>query len=387
MSRVLLICEYPTLNGGEQSLLAILPLLIADGFTFEAIAPASGALARAFGELGIRVLPLEISDSPTGKLTQQQKREQIATAIAGTKTDLVHANSISMGRLLGPVTADLGIPSISHVRDIVRFSGQASIDLNRHSRLLAVSCATRQYHVSTGMRDDLTFVAYNGVNLARFRPRAPTGWLHAELGLPHNALLVGAVGQLILRKGHDVLVAAAESAVSQLPNVYYVVAGERFSQKNEAQRFEAKIRQRVTDGPLAGRFHFLGVRDNIPDLLPELTLLAHPARQEPLGRVLLEAGASGVPVVATDVGGTREIFGTDAAELVPPDDPQALARAIVKLASDAPLRQRLALAALSQIATRFSVQLAAATLAQHYREVLAVSAARAACVASVAPGR
>ena len=41
MSRVLLICEYPTLNGGEQSLLAILPLLIADGFTFEAIAPAS----------------------------------------------------------------------------------------------------------------------------------------------------------------------------------------------------------------------------------------------------------------------------------------------------------------------------------------------------------
>ena len=68
-------------------------------------------------------------------------------------------------------------------------------------------------------------------------------------------------------------------------------------------------------------------------LLNELTLLGHAARQEPLGRVLLEAAAAGVAVVATDVGGTREIFPTeaDAARLVPPDDAATLAAAMLEL--------------------------------------------------------
>ena len=69
----------------------------------------------------------------------------------------------------------------------------------------------------------------------------------------------------------------------------------------------------------------------------------HPARQEPLGRVLLEAAAAGVAVVATDVGGTREIFPpeADAARLVPPDDADALAAAMLELLGNRELRGRL----------------------------------------------
>ena len=67
----------------------------------------------------------------------------------------------------------------------------------------------------------------------------------------------------------------------------------------------------------------MGVRSDVDRMLGEATLLVHPARQEPLGRVLLEAAAAGIAVVTTTVGGTREIFPPDrnAAILVPPTIP------------------------------------------------------------------
>ena len=113
-----------------------------------------------------------------------------------------------------------------------------------------------------------------------------------------------------------------------------MIVGQRYSQKQEALEYERQVHAAADSGPLRGRVHFLGVRNDVDRLLNEFTLLAHPARQEPLGRVLLEAAAAGVPVVATDVGGTREIFPAETASacLVPPDDPAALAAAIVAAA-------------------------------------------------------
>ena len=112
--------------------------------------------------------------------------------------------------------------------------------------------------------------------------------------LPSPVLGRGAGGEGRLVAGDD------------LPFAWLII-GQRFSEKEESRQFEAGLHQ-AGAGPLAGRIHFLGVRDDIPEILNELTLLVHPARQEPLGRVLLEAAAAGVAVVATDVGGTREIF-------------------------------------------------------------------------------
>ena len=64
-------------------------------------------------------------------------------------------------------------------------------DLNCHARLLAVSEATRRFHVAAGLDGQKARVVYNGVDLARFRPRPGTGWLHEELGFPADAFLVG----------------------------------------------------------------------------------------------------------------------------------------------------------------------------------------------------
>jgi glycosyltransferase involved in cell wall biosynthesis len=91
-----------------------------------------------------------------------------------------------------------------------------------------------------------------------------------------------------------------------------------------------------------------------------------------LGRVLLEAAASGLAVVASDVGGTREIFPSEAdgAILVPPDDPQAIADAVLALLEDDARRHALAVGGRRRAENAFDVRQAASRLIEHYESVL-----------------
>jgi glycosyltransferase involved in cell wall biosynthesis len=202
--------------------------------------------------------------------------------------------------------------------------------------------------------------------------------LHEQLGLPGDVPLIGTIGQISLRKGHDVLAAALAKLASPFGrgaggegrSFAWLIIGQRFSIKEESRQFEDQLHQAAT-GPLAGRIHFLGQRDDVVHILNELTLLVHPARQEPLGRVLLEAAAAGVAVVATDVGGTPEIFPPqcEAAYLVPPDDVPAMAAAIGRLLGDPAHRRRLAENARRRAEEVFDRRRAAKGLVQHYEEL------------------
>jgi glycosyltransferase involved in cell wall biosynthesis len=200
--------------------------------------------------------------------------------------------------------------------------------------------------------------------------------LHDELGLPDSALLVGAIGQLGVRKGLDVLLAAASLVALERNDVHFLLVGRRHSAKHEAVEFERAMRVAADTRPLAGRVHFLGERGDVPHLLNELALLVHAALQEPLGRVLLEAAASGCAIVAADVGGTREIFPIESmARIVPPDDPAELAHAVHELLADRQARQALGAAARKRAEDAFDIQRAAAGLAAHYRIAVELGAA------------
>lgn len=369
--RVLLLCEYPTLSGGERSMLSTLAATRAAGFEIAAVVPQGGRLFDELVRRGVDPFPLEIGD-PTGeRLDRSEIRQHLARIIAQVQPDLVHANSLAMGRISGPVVAELGLPSVSHLRDIVKLSRAAMDDLNFHTRLLAVSEATRAFHVQAGLSAEKTHVLYNGVDLDEFHPRTPIGYLHRELRISRGALLVGAIGQINLRKAPDVFVEVARRVVKEMPEVHFLFVGECFSEKDESRQLERELRA-AADGRLAGRLHLLGRRDDIPRVLNELDVLFHPARQEPLGRVLLEAAASGVPIVTTDVGGTPEIFPphAKAARLTRADDGTHMAAEIVDLLQSGEDRRLLGAAARGRAVAAFDVTRAAEQLVMNYRETI-----------------
>jgi glycosyltransferase involved in cell wall biosynthesis len=388
MPSVLILCEYATLNGGERSMLSTLSGIARAGWQVRVAAPGHHVpmvgrpLAGTLRAEGVEVVPFEPRDARGVRFPASELRRNLAEILNRHRPALLHANSLAMGRLSGPVAGELSLPGLSHLRDIVSLSRQAIADLNCHGRLLAVSAATRQFHLAQGLAGEKTYVLYNGIDLDSFRPGPRTGYLHRQLGLSRDVPLIGTIGQISLRKGHDVLAAALARLPSPVlgrgaggegldRSFVWLIIGQRFSGKQESRQFEDRL-HRAAAGPLAGRIAFLGIRDDVPRLLNELTLLVHPARQEPLGRVLLEAAATGLPVVATDVGGTAEIFPpeSEAACLVPPDDVPAISAAVGRLLGDPPLRQRLAANARKRVEEAFDLKRAVDGLVKHYDELL-----------------
>ncbi len=338
--KILLLFEYGTLNGGENSISAILSILRQEPTDWVAMCPPGGGLAKRLASFSIPQIPYPQFSGPT---RLRDARAFLAHQIDAIRPTLVHANSLSMARMAGPVCQASHLPSLGHLRDIVRLSKRAIRDLNQNRQLIAVSHAVRDFHIQQGMDGDRILVIYNGIDPVEFSPGPPTGYLHAELQIPRDALILGGIGQLGMRKGWDLLLDSLRSVFDKHPNVHCVLVGERNSTKPEAFVYVERLRALAGAGLLKHRVHFLGRRTDVPRLLREVSILVHPARQEPLGRVLLEAAATGLPIVATEVGGTGEIFpkNSDAAILVASGDSAQMAVEIQELVACDAIRKRL----------------------------------------------
>jgi glycosyltransferase involved in cell wall biosynthesis len=374
MHHIAVLFEYPTLLGGERSLLASLERL-RDRFVFVAIAPEEGDLAQALREVGVTLIPTPLLDEQGCRVGRSLATSRLIEVVRNSGADLLHANSLAMGRLTGAIASQLPIPCTAHLRDIIGLSNAAVADLSGNVALFAVSQATRDFHVAQGIAADRTTVVYTGVDLTRFHPRKRSPTLRRQLGIPNDASVVLTIGQVGLRKGWDVLADAVSLIADASPSLHVVLVGERFGSKAETVEYEHRVRETLL-AAMPGRAHFPGSRDDVPELMEMADLLVHPARQEPFGRVLLEAAASGLAIVATDVGGTREMLEDGvSARLVPPGDAVALANTISALLRDPPERRRLAVAARERVEQRFSAEVAADLLADEWGRVLAASRA------------
>jgi len=156
----------------------------------------------------------------------------------------------------------------------------------------------------------------NGVDLNRFKP-ADCATARQSLCLPADAPIVGLVARLQKVKGADVLINAL--SFMRTP-AHLVIVGDG------PERMALELMAR--DQGVMKRVHFFGMRGDVESILPALDLFVLPSRAEGLPLALVEAQACGVPVTATDVGGTREACCPKTSALAPPDDPRALAAAI-----------------------------------------------------------
>jgi glycosyltransferase involved in cell wall biosynthesis len=164
-----------------------------------------------------------------------------------------------------------------------------------------------------------------------------------------NQPILAAAGQLIERKGHDVLLDALPSVIARHRRLKLLVFGR-------GPR-EAALKSRVRQLGIGDHVIFAGFVPRLEELLAGFDAFVHPARREGLGLVVLEALAAGVPLVASRAGGL-----VDAIEdgrtglLVPPDDAPALTSALLRMLEDDGFRRRLSKAGRVGVAERFSVQ-------------------------------
>lgn len=186
----------------------------------------------------------------------------------------------------------------------------------------------------------------NGSDPARFRPdeddRERTR-LRAALGTKSERFVIVTVGRLVAEKGYRELIAAMARVDAELWAV-----GERLQSDHAAGIGEAV--ERCGSDPVVGRrVRFLGYRDDVPDLLRAADIFVLASWREGMPRSIIEAMLSGLPVVATDIRGSREeVVDGETGLLVPVRDEVALSDALARLAGDAAMRRAMGAAGLAR---------------------------------------
>jgi glycosyltransferase involved in cell wall biosynthesis len=231
------------------------------------------------------------------------------------------------------------------------------------ARITAVSEATARWFAETMLVPVQEIrVAPGGVDLKRYKPRQDVprsgGWCRF---CGATRIRFGALGRLGREKGFDVLLSGARLLLANYSGACFTIYGtgaEEQGLREEAKRLG-----------IDAHVHWRGMTLDPADALLDFDVFVMPSRTEGFPLALLEALACGLPCVASSVGGIPEILGEDGGIMVPPDDPQALADAMLKMMDPEVRRHYSALA--PEIAKRFSIEECARKYAEIYEELLA----------------
>jgi glycosyltransferase involved in cell wall biosynthesis len=219
----------------------------------------------------------------------------------------------------------------------------------------------RDFYIRHGTPPEQVQVIPNGVSMPR-SPQTTRGQMLAELELPEGSRLVGLIGRLWPQKRVKDAVWAADLLKVIRGDVHLLIVGDG-PQRDRLRRYRDQV-------CIRDRVHFLGQRGDVPRLLPHFDVLWSTSAYEGQSNVILEAMAAGVPVVATDIPGTRELVvpGTTG-YLVPVGDRAAVAKYTDRLLNDAILAGRLSTSARDRVQSQFSVAKMVECHAALYREL------------------
>jgi glycosyltransferase involved in cell wall biosynthesis len=198
-------------------------------------------------------------------------------------------------------------------------------------------------------------IILNGIDLAVFPGRPSASQIAAareQLGIPANAKVIGMLGRLILEKGLREFFAAARMLCAARPDLYVVVVGDALPTDRGA--WKKQLMANVDAAGLSGRFRFPGFVSDVYGCLSAFDILVHPTYKESFGRVIAEAMATGLPVVATNVRGCRElVVSGETGLLVPYKDVESLAKAVSDLLDDSAMRRSMGDAGRRRVVERY----------------------------------
>jgi glycosyltransferase involved in cell wall biosynthesis len=356
----------PTLDraGAEKQLCLLAQGLPRDEFEVQVCAlTRGGPLAEELAAAGIPVVVI----GKRWKLDPQafwRLREQVARF----QPDLIHTWMFAANAYGYAVARACGVKNVvagQRCVDPWKSRPQLAIDrilARRCRRVVVNSEGVRDFYVQHGTPAEQLQVIANGVALPD-PPAATRRQLLAELELPEDSRLIGLVGRLWPQKRAKDAIWAADLLKVIRNDVHLLVIGDG-PHRDRLRRFRDQVR-------IVDKVHFLGERGDVPRLMPHFDVLWSTSGYEGQSNAILEAMAAGVPVVATDIPGTRELVLPDVTGfLVRVGDRAGFAKYTERVLNDSALATRLSIAARHRAESEFSVQKMIARHAELYRELL-----------------
>jgi len=364
---------YGNLYGAQWSLLELARRLDRERFAVHAIV-RSNALRGALQALGAvahsgelrhlvlrdpRVLP---------RFGQQLLRSW--HLVRRTKPDLIHANGVFCNHYAAALGSLARIPSVCHTRTQVTRLQFWKYGAFLSSAIVATSSSEADTWRPLLRRGQQLRVVYNGVDTERFRfDETRREAQRGRLGVGSQDLVFAQVAWIGPLKRQDLFIRALRRACREAENCVGLVVGDVLSAADV--RYRERLQAMTRQFGLQGRLRFTGFVQDMPTLYPAIDVLVMPSQTEGCPRAVLEAMAAERPVIATDVGGLRDIVRHgQTGLLVPSGDESALADAIVTLARNPDMRREMGKAARRQVGERFSVGTYVHAIQAIYEELL-----------------
>ncbi len=376
---VLSVQPMAELGGSDQAMLRLARQLVGAGWSVHVVLPGTSPMAELYKEAGAQLHTVPMRRISTSHSAGDWLRYVMAWPVSvghlwrlarRVRPDVVHTNSLHSWYAWA-VAALMHRPHIWHARELVTQSGAAlrlESLLCRHfaTTVIAVSQAVADQLSAAGGLADKVVVVHEGTTPADHSP-ARAGRARPKLNLADDQPLVGYVGRIDTWKGVEVLLDAVPLLREFVPSAQVVIAGGPVQGK---EAYAARLESRARDSGTVWVGQVSG--PEAADILADLDCMAYPSSgPEPWGLSLVEALASGVPVVSTDAAGPKEVaagLAPASARLVAPGDAAALASAVASLLPDrTSAGQRRARQPLLQIPT------------PPYPEIFASAAARRLC--------
>ena len=363
--RVLIVIKGLGRGGAEQLLVSAAPHLNRERFEYEVayVLPWKDALKPELERSGVRAHCLDGGRGMGWIL-------RLRNLVRSGSIDLVHAH-LPFAAIGARVAVGGRLPIVYTEHNVwpryhrATYWGNAlTFPRNRH--VFAVSDEVRRsirYPRSLrGLRMPPVETLHHGLDLSAVDRWAGADGVRRELGIPPDAPLVGAIGNLKPMKGQEHLLRAASLVRKQIPDARFVLVG--------LGPREAELRRQADALGLDGTVTFTGFREDAPRIAAALDVYVQPSEAEGLPIALLEAMALRRAVVATSVGGTPEVIrGPEEGVLVPPRDPEALAGSILALLGD-PQRRRDMGEAAEHRARGFDIRRAVRRIEEVYEELV-----------------
>jgi glycosyltransferase involved in cell wall biosynthesis len=240
--------------------------------------------------------------------------------------------------------------------------------MRRFDHLIAVSQATKEEMTAAGVPAAIISVIHNAIDTEAWSPSRATTDLREELGLGDGFPIVGYVGRIMPEKDLETWLRAAAVVARKYPLARFVLVGE-----GRDGTMLSQLRQLATELGIAERVSFPGYRENLPPVYATFDIFMLSSRREGLPNSILEAMAMGLPVVSTDVAGTKElVIHDETGFILPQGDVLGLARAIMALIDNDQLRWHMGQAGRRRVVREFSFARRLQRIESLYERILGI---------------